>query len=89
MRRPARLFRRSPQNRVLGTDILVSASTRKAAGADVNFRPHGVVAVKGRKQPVAAFELLTMPGNEGRKSPPADARRAIKGLQSETSDGRL
>ncbi len=76
-------------NKVLGTDILVSASTRKAAGADVNFRPHGVVEVKGRKQPVAAFELLTMPGNEGRKSPPADARCAIKGLQGDTSDGRL
>ncbi len=76
-------------NKVLGTDILVSASTRKGAGADVNFRPRGVVEVKGRKDPVAVFELLAMTREEGAKGLWADGGRPIKGRQRAISDGRL
>jgi adenylate cyclase len=47
-------------NKALGTGILVSASTRDAAGAGVVLRPCGSIEVKGRKQPVAVFELLAV-----------------------------
>jgi class 3 adenylate cyclase len=52
-------------NKTLGTDILVSASTSKTAGADAVFRPRGVVEAKGRKEPVAVFELLAVAAAEG------------------------
>jgi adenylate cyclase len=47
-------------NKELGTDILISASTRAAAGASVVARPRGRIDVKGRKQSVAVFELLAV-----------------------------
>jgi adenylate cyclase len=47
-------------NKALGTGILVSASTREAAGAGVVLRPCGSIEVRGRKQPVAVFELLAV-----------------------------
>jgi adenylate cyclase len=54
-------------NKVLGTDILVSASTCKDAGFGALFRPGGFVEVKGRKEPVEAFELLAVTGGEDGK----------------------
>jgi adenylate cyclase len=51
-------------NKTLGTDILVSASTSKSAGSDAVFCPRGVVEVKGRKEPVAVFELLSVAAAE-------------------------
>jgi adenylate cyclase len=47
-------------NKALGTDILVSASTCKDAGGGALFRPGGFVEVKGKKEPVEAFELLAV-----------------------------
>ena len=49
-------------NKVLGTHILVSASTRSSAGPRVVARPQGEVEVKGRMRPVAAFKLLAISG---------------------------
>jgi adenylate cyclase len=47
-------------NKALGTDILVSAATSKSAGASAVFRACGVVEVKGRQEPVEAYELLAV-----------------------------
>jgi adenylate cyclase len=77
-------------NKALGTDILVSASTSKGAGADAVFRPRGEVEVKGRKQPVAVFELLAATGKEGHETLRADGQRAIiRGQQNATSAEHL
>ncbi len=51
-------------NKVLGTHILVSASTRSGASPRVVARPQGEIEVKGRMQPVAAFELLAVTGDQ-------------------------
>jgi adenylate cyclase len=47
-------------NKTLGTDILVSAATSASAGAGALFRACGAVEVKGRQQPVEAYELLAV-----------------------------
>ena len=52
-------------NKGLRTGILVSASTRSAAGACVVTRSRGTIGVKGRKQLVAVFELLAVTDDEG------------------------
>jgi adenylate cyclase len=53
-------------NKALGTDILISASTREAAGVGVVARSRGGIEVKGRKQSVAVFELLGIADEEGK-----------------------
>ena len=47
-------------NKELSTEILISASTREAAGNAITVHARGLIAVKGRVQPVAAFELLAV-----------------------------
>jgi adenylate cyclase len=47
-------------NKMLGTDILVSAATSESAGASAVFRACGIVEVKGRQEPVEAYELLAV-----------------------------
>jgi adenylate cyclase len=47
-------------NKTLGTDILVSASTRLGAGAGIVARPQGEIEVKGRARPVEVFELVAV-----------------------------
>jgi adenylate cyclase len=49
-------------NKEFGTVVLISAATRAAAGAMIGVRSHGAIAVKGRTQPVAAFELVSVDG---------------------------
>jgi adenylate cyclase len=51
-------------NKTLGTEILISASTYRQLGADGTVRPCGAIEVKGRAQPVEAFELLALTGRE-------------------------
>jgi len=45
-------------NKALGTDILISAATAKAADGHIIVAPRGTIKVKGRKQPVEVFEIL-------------------------------
>jgi adenylate cyclase len=45
-------------NKLYGTRIIVSATT-KAGGGDAIFRELDLVAVKGKEQPVAIYELMT------------------------------
>lgn len=45
-------------NKEWGTTILVGPGTRRAAGAGFRFREVGTVALRGRGEPVPAFELL-------------------------------
>ena len=46
------------QNRELGTEILISASTVAAVEGRVTVRDRGAVRVKGKAEPVALFELV-------------------------------
>lgn len=45
-------------NKLYGTQILVSAATREAAGPGFAFRPVDIVAAKGTTVPVPIYELL-------------------------------
>ena len=58
-------------NKMFGTPILISDSTREAAGDTVHVRGLGAIRVVGRVSPVEIFELLDAP-------PPAD--RFAEGL---------
>ena len=40
----------------LGVDVIVSAETARRAGA-TDLQPHGEVALRGRKDPLAVFSL--------------------------------
>ena len=46
-------------NKVYGTDILVSESTRSQAGDGFVFREVDLVRVKGKNKPVAVYQLMT------------------------------
>jgi adenylate cyclase len=46
-------------NKYYGTRILVSAATKSRAGEGFFFREVDLVRVKGKKEPVAVYELLT------------------------------
>jgi adenylate cyclase len=56
-------------NKVFGTRILVSESTRQAAGEGFTFREVARVAVKGRREAVRVFELV----KPGAPDPAVDA----------------
>lgn len=45
-------------NKVYGTHIIVSESTKLQAGSDLPFREIDLVAVKGKQQPVPIYELM-------------------------------
>lgn len=45
-------------NKMYGTHIIVSESTKLLAGNDLNFREIDLVAVKGKLQPVPIYELM-------------------------------
>ncbi len=45
-------------NKMYGTHILVSESTKLLAGSDLPFREIDLVAVKGKQQPVPIYELM-------------------------------
>jgi len=45
-------------NKVFGTRIAVSGTTRTKAGEDFLYRPLDLVAVKGKDVPIPVFELL-------------------------------
>lgn len=47
-------------NKMYGTHIIVSESTKLLAGNDLPFREIDLVAVKGKRQPVPIFELMAV-----------------------------
>lgn len=47
-------------NKMYGTHIIVSESTKLLAGNDLHFREIDLVAVKGKHQPVPIYELLVV-----------------------------
>jgi adenylate cyclase len=61
-------------NKYYGTEVIASGPTVKAAGGAVAVRELDVVAVAGRAEPVAVFELLGPAGEVG-----DDARRRAEG----------
>ncbi|MEI7817799.1 MAG: adenylate/guanylate cyclase domain-containing protein, partial [Desulfuromonadales bacterium] len=46
-------------NKMYGTHIIVSESTKLLAGKDLHFREIDLVAVKGKQQPVPIYELMS------------------------------
>jgi adenylate cyclase len=55
-------------NKMYGTHIIVSQSTKLLAGSDLSFREIDLVAVKGKQQPVPIYELMVADDSEMRKS---------------------
>jgi adenylate cyclase len=51
-------------NKMYGTHIIVSESTKLLAGGDLPFREIDVVAVKGKQQPVSIYELMVSDESE-------------------------
>ena len=51
-------------NKMYGTHIIVSESTRQMAGSDFHFREIDLVAVKGKQQPIPIYELMAGDDNE-------------------------
>lgn len=47
-------------NKMYGTHIIVSESTKLQAGSDLHFRQIDLVAVKGKLQPVPIYELMVV-----------------------------
>jgi len=47
-------------NKLYGTHIIVSESTKLQAGSDLNFREIDLVAVKGKLKPVPIYELMVV-----------------------------
>jgi adenylate cyclase len=45
-------------NKMYGTHIIVSESTKLLAGSDLSFREIDLVAVKGKQQPIPIYELM-------------------------------
>ena len=45
-------------NKVLGTVVLVDETTRRQAGDSFAFRPMGLLALRGKRSTVAAYELV-------------------------------
>lgn len=52
-------------NKFYGTHVIVSESTRQQAGNGFLFRPLDRITVKGKKDPVAVYELMTARDNAG------------------------
>jgi adenylate cyclase len=57
-------------NRIFGTRIIVSQSVYEAVGEQMVFRPLDIVAVKGKKQSVAIYELMSA-GDDAEVAVPA------------------
>jgi adenylate cyclase len=55
-------------NKVYGTQTIIGEATRRAAGAAIRVRELDTVAVYGRHEGVAIFELLAMAGDPGAES---------------------
>lgn len=53
-------------NKMYGTHIIVSESTRRLAGSDLLFREIDLVAVKGKLQPIPIYELMFCDDSEMR-----------------------
>lgn len=53
-------------NKMYGTHIIVSQSTKLLAGSDLPFREIDLVAVKGKQQPVPIYELMIADDREMR-----------------------
>lgn len=53
-------------NKMYGTHIIVSQSTKLLAGSDLSFREIDLVAVKGKLQPVPIYELMNVDDSEMR-----------------------
>lgn len=53
-------------NKMYGTHILVSQTTKLLAGSDLSFREIDLVAVKGKQQPVPIYELMIVDDSEMR-----------------------
>lgn len=53
-------------NKIYGTSIIVSETTRQATGDGFICRPLGAVAVKGKQEPVSIFELICHAGDPSR-----------------------
>jgi adenylate cyclase len=53
-------------NKMYGTHIIVSESTKLLAGDDLPFREIDLVAVKGKQLPVPIYELMIVDDSEGR-----------------------
>jgi adenylate cyclase len=51
-------------NKMYGTHIIVSESTRRQVVSDLPFREIDLVAVKGKRQPVPIFELMVVDDND-------------------------
>ena len=64
-------------NKLYGTHIIVSESTKLLAGSDLTFREIDLVAVKGKQQPVPIYELM-VENNAAFKSEFADALRLYR-----------
>ncbi len=47
-------------NKAYGTSVLISESTRNAAGSDILAREVDLLRVKGKKRPVRVFQLIAM-----------------------------
>lgn len=63
--------RLEPLNKAYGTEIIIGEDTRAAAGDAVSVRLLDCVAVYGRTQGVAVYELLDAP-DDGAAAPPPD-----------------
>jgi adenylate cyclase len=45
-------------NKELGTTMLVTEATYRAAGLDLEVKDRGPVSVKGREEPVRVYEVI-------------------------------
>lgn len=55
-------------NKMYGTHIIVSESTKLLSGSDLAFREIDLVAVKGKQQPVPIYELMAVDDGEVRET---------------------
>jgi adenylate cyclase len=51
-------------NKMYGTHIIVSESTKELAGSEFKFRELDLVAVKGKQKPILVYELMTAGNGE-------------------------
>jgi adenylate cyclase len=80
-------------NKAYGTQALISETTAKLVEGAFLLRPVDVIRVKGKKKPVAIFELLAEgPGSEAERTLAAKYSQALEKYQArdwEGSDGLL
>ena len=71
-------------NKMYGTHIIVSESTKLLAGSDLQFREIDLVAVKGKLLPVPSYELMVVDDPDLRV-PFAEALQLYRGRKFETA----